>query len=195
MARTGRISPPAFRRLSPERFTVSPFHGNGEPLYLFVLPQFLELLWRPVTAWPGAQVPQWLNLWRRQGGNDQLPVIRSGAARGLCNASFSSGGDRYLACAAAALAADKAVHDREHGFSLTYPEESTSETAFDNTIRLKLKSGEKGLTCRVSQNAYDPTAPGNPPDVRAFMEKDWQMSNLADQLSGADRRYGFPLCR
>ncbi|WP_210215239.1 hypothetical protein, partial [Mesorhizobium sp. M2A.F.Ca.ET.029.05.1.1] len=50
MARTARISPPAFRRLSPERFTVSPFHGNGEPLYLFVLTQFLELLWRPVTA-------------------------------------------------------------------------------------------------------------------------------------------------
>ncbi|TIV69773.1 MAG: hypothetical protein E5V93_21360, partial [Mesorhizobium sp.] len=82
-----------------------------------------------------------------------------------------------LSCAAAALAADKTVHDRKHGFSLTYPEEWASETAFDNTIRLKIKSGERGLTCRVSQNAYDPTAPDNPPDVRAFMEKDWQMSN------------------
>ena len=93
----------------------------------------------------------------------------------------------HLTCASAALAADKTVHDREHGFSLTYPEEWASETAFDNTIRLKIKSGEKGLTCRVSQNAYDPTAPDNPPDVRAFMEKDWQMSNWQTTVGVAYR--------
>ena len=97
----------------------------------------------------------------------------------------------HLTCASAALAADKTVHDREHGFSLTYPEEWASETAFDNTIRLKIKSGEKGLTCRVSQNAYDPTAPDNPPDVRAFMEKDWQMGNWQTTVGVAYRSASF----
>ena len=97
----------------------------------------------------------------------------------------------HLTCASAALAADKTVHDREHGFSLTYPEEWASETAFDNTIRLKIKSGEKGLTCRVSQNAYDPTAPDNPPDVRAFMEKDWQVSNWQTTVGVAYRSASF----
>ncbi|TIT75337.1 MAG: hypothetical protein E5W57_22840, partial [Mesorhizobium sp.] len=55
-----------------------------------------------------------------------------------------------LACAPA-LAADKTVHDKEHGFSLTYPEEWTRETPSGDAMRLKVKSGEKGLTCRVSE--------------------------------------------
>ncbi|TIT79107.1 MAG: hypothetical protein E5W56_11690, partial [Mesorhizobium sp.] len=81
-----------------------------------------------------------------------------------------------LACAPA-LAADKTVHDKEHGFSLTYPEEWTSETPSGDAMRLKVKSGEKGLTCRVSENLYDPTAPDNPPDPRAFIEKDWSLES------------------
>lgn len=83
----------------------------------------------------------------------------------------------HMACLSAAVAADKTVHDKEHGFSLTYPEAWASETAFDNTIRLKIKSGEMGLTCRVSQNAYDPTAPDSPRDSTAFMDKDWSMGS------------------
>lgn len=97
----------------------------------------------------------------------------------------------YLTCASVALAADKTVHDREHGFSLTYPEEWASETAFDNTIRLKIKSGEGGLTCRVSENAYDPTAPDNPPDVKAFMEEDWQVSNWQTMVGVAYQSAAF----
>ncbi|SFO45615.1 hypothetical protein SAMN03159463_01971 [Mesorhizobium sp. NFR06] len=91
----------------------------------------------------------------------------------------------YLAWASAALAADKTVHDKEHGFSLTYPGEWTSETTFGDTMRLKVESGEEGLTCRVSQNRYDPTAPDNPPDPRAFIEKDWAVSNWQTMIGVA----------
>ncbi|MBN9549371.1 MAG: hypothetical protein J0H31_10950 [Alphaproteobacteria bacterium] len=97
----------------------------------------------------------------------------------------------YLACAAAALAADKTVHDEEHGFSLTYPEEWTSETTFGDTMRLKIKSGEGGLTCRVSQNLYDPTAPDSPSDSRAFMDKDWSMSSWRTLIGVAYQSASF----
>jgi len=91
----------------------------------------------------------------------------------------------YLACASAAFAADKTVYDKEHGFSLTYPEEWTSEATFGDTMRLKIKSGEEGLTCRVSQNLYDPTAPDNPPDPRAFIEKEWSVGNWQTMIGVA----------
>ncbi|WP_245428915.1 hypothetical protein [Mesorhizobium sp. WSM3860] len=91
----------------------------------------------------------------------------------------------YLVCASAALAADKTVHDEEHGFSLTYPEEWTSESTSSDSIRLKVKSGEKGLTCRVSENPYDPTAPDNPPDFRTFIEKDWSVGSWQEMVGSA----------
>ncbi|MDX8519021.1 hypothetical protein [Mesorhizobium dulcispinae] len=91
----------------------------------------------------------------------------------------------YLVCASAALAADKTVHDKEHGFSLTYPEGWTSETTSSETMRLKVKSGERGLTCRVSENLYDPTAPDNPPDPRAFVEKDWSLDDWHTLIGAA----------
>ena len=97
----------------------------------------------------------------------------------------------YLACAAAALAAGKTVHDKEHGFSLTYPEEWTSETTFGDTMRLKIKSGEGGLTCRVSQNLYDPTAPDSPSNSSAFMDKDWSMSNWQTLIGVAYQSANF----
>jgi hypothetical protein len=97
----------------------------------------------------------------------------------------------YLACASAVLAADKTIHDSEHGFSLTYPDEWTSETTFGETMRLKVKSGEGGLTCRVSQNLYDPTAPDSPADSRAFMDEDWSMSNWQSMLGVAYQSASF----
>ncbi|TPI55897.1 hypothetical protein FJ420_31410 [Mesorhizobium sp. B3-1-3] len=97
----------------------------------------------------------------------------------------------YLTCTPVAFAADKTVHDKEHGFSLTYPEEWTSETTFGNTMRLKVKSGEEGLTCRVSQNLYDPTALDNPPDPRAFIEKDWSAENWQTMIGVAYQSAGF----
>ncbi|WP_292473636.1 hypothetical protein [Mesorhizobium sp.] len=54
-----------------------------------------------------------------------------------------------------------------------------------NTLRLKVKSGEKGLTCRASENLYDPTAPDNPPDPRAFVEKDWSLENWQTLIGSA----------
>jgi hypothetical protein len=100
-----------------------------------------------------------------------------------------------LTCGSVALAADKTVHDKEHGFSLTYPEEWTSEATFGDTMRLKLKTGEEGLTCRVSQNRYDPAAPDNPPDPRAFMEKDWVLSNWQTMIGVAYQSASFSLDR
>ncbi|TIQ37412.1 MAG: hypothetical protein E5X48_06080 [Mesorhizobium sp.] len=91
----------------------------------------------------------------------------------------------FLGCASAALAADKTVHDNEHGFSLTYPEEWTSEAPSSDSIRLKVKSGEKGLTCRVSENPYDPAAPDNPSDFRAFIEKDWSLESWQAMVGSA----------
>ncbi|TIW19629.1 MAG: hypothetical protein E5V65_10085 [Mesorhizobium sp.] len=91
----------------------------------------------------------------------------------------------YLVCASAALAADKTVHDKEHGFSLTYPEEWTSEETSGDSVRLKVKSGEKGLTCRVSENPYDPTAPDNPADFRAFIENDWSLESWQEMVGSA----------
>jgi len=96
-----------------------------------------------------------------------------------------------LVCAPAALAADKTVHDKEHGFSLTYPEGWTRETTFGDTMRLKVKSGEKGLTCLVSENLYDPTAPDNPPDPRAFIEKDWSMNDWQTMIGVAYQSASF----
>ncbi|RWA70221.1 MAG: hypothetical protein E5X49_23220 [Mesorhizobium sp.] len=84
-----------------------------------------------------------------------------------------------------ALAADKTVHDEDHGFSLTYPEQWTSETTSGDAIRLKVKSGENGLTCRVSENLYDPTAPDNPSDPRAFIEKDWSLESWQTLIGAA----------
>jgi hypothetical protein len=78
-----------------------------------------------------------------------------------------------LICVTAAAAADKIVHDTDNGFSLTFPEEWTKEAGFGESMRLKVKSGDHGLTCRVSVNRYDPLASGSPADPRAFMEKDW----------------------
>jgi len=102
-----------------------------------------------------------------------------------------AGAAAYLACAAAALAAGKTVHDKEHGFSLTYPDEWTSETTFGDTMRLKIKSGEGGLTCRVSQNLYDPTAPDSPSNSSAFMDKDWSMSNWQTLIGVAYQSANF----
>ncbi|NUS20407.1 MAG: hypothetical protein HOQ25_11570 [Mesorhizobium sp.] len=101
----------------------------------------------------------------------------------------------YLISATTSLAADKAVHDKEHGFSLTYPEEWTSEATFGETMRLKVKSGEGGLTCRVSENLYDPTAPDNPPNARAFIEKDWSMDNWQTLMASAYDKASFSLDR
>jgi len=78
-----------------------------------------------------------------------------------------------LVGASAANAADKTVHDADHGFSLTYPEDWTDEGPAGETIRLKVRSGERGLTCRVSEGSYDPSDPDSPPDPRVFIEKDW----------------------
>ncbi|RVD60969.1 hypothetical protein EN828_02795 [Mesorhizobium sp. M2D.F.Ca.ET.185.01.1.1] len=100
-----------------------------------------------------------------------------------------------LISATAAFAADKTVHDKEHVSSLTYPEAWTSETNFDNTIRLKVKSGDGGLTCRVSENSYDPTAPDNPPDRRVFMEKDWSISDWQKLMASAYDKASFSLDR
>lgn len=91
----------------------------------------------------------------------------------------------FLVCASGAFAADKTVHDNEHGFSLTYPEEWTSEAPPSDSIRLKVKSGEKGLTCRVSENPYDPAAPDNPSDFRAFIEKDWSLESWREMVGSA----------
>ncbi len=82
-----------------------------------------------------------------------------------------------LICVTAAAAADKTVHDTDNGFSLTFPEEWTKEAGFGESMRLKVKSGDHGLTCRVSVNRYDPLASGSPADPRAFMEKDWSPEN------------------
>ncbi|WP_292854447.1 hypothetical protein [Mesorhizobium sp.] len=78
-----------------------------------------------------------------------------------------------LIAASVANAADKTVHDENHGFSLTYPQEWTDEGPAGETIWLKVKSGERGLTCRVSEGRYDPSDPDSPPDPRVFIEKDW----------------------
>lgn len=89
-----------------------------------------------------------------------------------------------MICTSAVFAAEKAVHDNDYGFSLTYPEGWTSQALSGNSIRLKVKSAE-GLTCMVSENPYDPSAPDSPRDPEAFMDKDWSLSNWRTMVGAA----------
>lgn len=102
--------------------------------------------------------------------------MRAPAAIAICG---------YLIWAPAAHAGDMTVHDRDHGFFLTYPQQWTSETTSGETMRLKIRSGEEGLTCRVSENRYDPSDPDNPADPRAFIEKDWSPDNWQTMIGAA----------
>ncbi|TPM90902.1 hypothetical protein [Mesorhizobium sp. B2-1-3A] len=90
-----------------------------------------------------------------------------------------------LFCASAANAADKTVHDHDNGFSLTFPEEWTNEPPSGETMRLKVKSGDQGLTCRVSVGRYDPRASGSPADPKAFMETDWSVEAWQEMVGAA----------
>jgi hypothetical protein len=89
--------------------------------------------------------------------------------------------------AIAASAADKTVHDRESGFSLTFPEEWINEPLSEEEIRLSVKSAD--LTCMVSASLYNQSAPGSPSDTRKFMEG-WSMENwkrtIGSSFSTAD---------
>jgi len=96
-----------------------------------------------------------------------------------------------LICAPASHAGDETVHDRDHGFSLTYPREWSNEAPSGDTMRLKIRSGEKGLTCRVSENLYDPSDPDNPPDPRTFIEKDWSLDEWQTMIGVAYRSASF----
>ncbi|TPN77742.1 hypothetical protein FJ987_07085 [Mesorhizobium sp. CU2] len=79
----------------------------------------------------------------------------------------------YFIGASNAFAADKTVHDEDHGFSLTFPEGWTNEGPAGHTIWLKVKSGKDALTCRVSEGRYDPSDPDSPADPKTFIEKEW----------------------
>jgi hypothetical protein len=79
-----------------------------------------------------------------------------------------------LSCAAGANAADKTVHDRDNGFSLTFPQEWINEPLSDEAILLSVKSSDQGLTCMVSGSLYNPLGSGSPFDSRKFIE-DWSM--------------------
>jgi hypothetical protein len=100
----------------------------------------------------------------------------------------------------AASAADKTVHDTDDGFSLTYPEEWTNEAPPGNSIKLKVKSGEKGLVCRVSAGLNDPLDPNMPRDPKTYIEKDWSMDSWQKMVGAAfgtaqfskDRSARFP---
>ncbi|WP_032917251.1 hypothetical protein [Mesorhizobium erdmanii] len=90
-----------------------------------------------------------------------------------------------LFCASAAHAADKTVHDQDNGFSLTFPEGWTIEPPSGETMRLKVKSGDQGLTCRVSVGRYDPQASGSPADPKAFIETDWSVEAWQEMVGAA----------
>ncbi|MEW6634846.1 MAG: hypothetical protein AB1440_28560 [Pseudomonadota bacterium] len=129
-------------------------------------------------------VPHSPTLWQVQGGTGALPVLLlvvagEGIVKRLVRLAVATG---YVVCAWAAVAADKTVHDSENGFSLTYPEEWTTEQPSGKTIRLKVKSGEKGLTCRVSAGPYDPSAPDSPADPRALFETEWSLKDWQETV-------------
>ena len=90
-----------------------------------------------------------------------------------------------LLCAPVAFAADKTVHDGDSGFSLTFPEDWSKETPFGETMRLKVKSGGHGLTCRVSVDLYDMSAPDSPADPKAFIEEKWSLENWEETVGAA----------
>jgi len=91
----------------------------------------------------------------------------------------------FLACAPAALAADKTIHDKEHGFSLTYPDEWTNEATPGNSIKLKVRSGEEGLVCRVSAGLNDPLDPNVPREPKTYIEKDWSLESWQKMVGAA----------
>lgn len=91
----------------------------------------------------------------------------------------------FLLCASAANAADKTVHDQENGFSLTFPEGWINEPPSGKTMRLKIKSGDQGLTCRVSVGRFDPQASGSPADPKAFLETGWSMQAWQTMVGAA----------
>lgn len=91
----------------------------------------------------------------------------------------------FLFWAPAVNAADKTVHDQDNGFSLTFPLGWTNEPPSGETMRLKIKSGEHGLTCRVSVGHYDPRASGSPADSRAFLETGWSVDAWQEMVGAA----------
>jgi hypothetical protein len=96
----------------------------------------------------------------------------------------------FLSCTAGANAADKTVHDRDNGFSLTFPEEWINEPPSGEAMRLDIKSKDQGLTCMVSASYYNPFAPGSPSDPRKFIE-DWSMNNWKAMIGTSYRTADF----
>ncbi|TPM19174.1 hypothetical protein [Mesorhizobium sp. B2-3-5] len=82
----------------------------------------------------------------------------------------------FLSCAAGADAADKTVHDRANGFSLTFPQEWINEPPSDEAILLSIEPNDQSLTCMVSASLYNRSGPGSPADPRKFIE-DWSMND------------------
>lgn len=81
----------------------------------------------------------------------------------------------FLSCASVANAADKTVHDRDNGFSLTFPQQWINEPpSGEAMLLLAINSGDQSVSCMVSGSPYNPSAPGWPSDPRKFIE-DWSM--------------------
>ncbi|AID33093.1 hypothetical protein ACVILI_000457 [Mesorhizobium sp. USDA 4775] len=91
----------------------------------------------------------------------------------------------FLSCISAANAAAKTVHDKDNGFSLTFPEGWRNEAPSGKTMRLKIKSGDQGLTCRISVGHYDPQASGSPADPKAFLETGWSPQAWQEMVGAA----------
>ncbi|WP_223217845.1 MULTISPECIES: hypothetical protein [Mesorhizobium] len=116
---------------------------------------------------PGASTPS---------GISRAPVMRIG---------FAATAVVFLSCISAANAADKTVHDKDNGFSLTFPEGWRNEAPSGKTMRLKIKSGDQGLTCRISVGLYDPQASGSPADPKAFLERGWSPQAWQEMVGAA----------
>ncbi|WP_244748340.1 hypothetical protein [Mesorhizobium sp. 131-3-5] len=116
---------------------------------------------------PGASTPS---------GISRAPVMRIG---------FAVTAVVFLSCISAANAAAKTVHDKDNGFSLTFPEGWRNEAPSGKTMRLKIKSGDQGLTCRISVGHYDPQASGSPADPKAFLETGWSPQAWQEMVGAA----------
>jgi hypothetical protein len=95
----------------------------------------------------------------------------------------------YVAAASAtlpsaALAGDRTYVDKDNGFSLTFPDTWSVETPSGSTIRLKTRSADNRLICRVQLSAIDTGMAKGGENPKMVIESKWGVEQWKSMYDG-----------
>jgi hypothetical protein len=95
----------------------------------------------------------------------------------------------YVAAAAvtlpsAALAGERTYVDKDNGFSLTFPDTWSVETPSGSTIRLKTRSADNRLVCRVQLSAIDTGMAKDGENPKTVIESEWGVEQWKSMYEG-----------